>query len=188
MDTKLKLLKLATQLFANQGYDAVGVKQIVDAAGVTKPTLYHHFGNKEGLLSEVLAHNLTAFLEQLRADARYDGDLYKTLKQSFMRVISFAHSEPDAYAMFLSMGLMPEQTMSAKQVKPYYQQQLAVFEALFAAASLDHGNMRGKSRLHALNFMGLCGTYAMLAKNEDFKATDDVQHQVIHAFLHGVFS
>ena len=32
-----------------RGYDATPVRAIVEAAGVTKPTLYYHFGSKEGL-------------------------------------------------------------------------------------------------------------------------------------------
>ena len=49
-DTRAELLARALDLFAAYGYDGVGVQQICDAAGVTKPTLYHHFGNKRGLL------------------------------------------------------------------------------------------------------------------------------------------
>jgi len=54
MNAKIRLINISTALFALHGYDAVGIKEIVDKAGVTKPTLYHHFGNKEGLLKAAL--------------------------------------------------------------------------------------------------------------------------------------
>ena len=43
MDNRARLLDCAQDLFAARGYDAVGVQEIVEAAGVTKPTLYHYF-------------------------------------------------------------------------------------------------------------------------------------------------
>ena len=36
-------------LFAERGYDATSVREIVEAAGVAKPTLYYYFRSKEGL-------------------------------------------------------------------------------------------------------------------------------------------
>jgi len=44
-----RLLEAATSLFARKGYAATAVREIVEAAGVTKPTLYYHFTSKEGL-------------------------------------------------------------------------------------------------------------------------------------------
>ncbi|MDH5642067.1 MAG: TetR/AcrR family transcriptional regulator [Nitrospira sp.] len=44
----------AADLFADSGYDGVSVREIVEAAGVTKPVLYYHFGSKEGLARAIL--------------------------------------------------------------------------------------------------------------------------------------
>ena len=46
IDNKKLLLDAALDLFYAKGYDAVGVQEIVDRAGVTKPTLYYYFGSK----------------------------------------------------------------------------------------------------------------------------------------------
>ena len=48
MDNKEVLLQVALDLFHAKGYDAVGIQEIVDKAGVTKPTLYYYFGSKKG--------------------------------------------------------------------------------------------------------------------------------------------
>ncbi|HEX8997643.1 MAG TPA: TetR/AcrR family transcriptional regulator [Ktedonobacterales bacterium] len=44
-----RLLREGLRLFLHQGFAAVSTRQICVAAGVTQPSLYHHFGNKEGL-------------------------------------------------------------------------------------------------------------------------------------------
>ena len=53
MDNRAEILNAALDLFHARGYDAVGVQEIVERAGVTKPTLYY-FGSKLGLLKSLL--------------------------------------------------------------------------------------------------------------------------------------
>ena len=47
---RLRLLEAAARLFCQQGYNATSIREIVSAAGTTRPTLYYHFGSKEGLI------------------------------------------------------------------------------------------------------------------------------------------
>jgi AcrR family transcriptional regulator len=49
-DTRDRVLAVAAQLFAEHGFDAVSVREICEAAGVSKPVLYYHFGNRDGVV------------------------------------------------------------------------------------------------------------------------------------------
>ena len=49
-----KILLCAQRLFFEKGYDSVGVQEIVDTAGITKPTMYYYFKSKQGLLACLL--------------------------------------------------------------------------------------------------------------------------------------
>ncbi|MBA4394559.1 MAG: TetR/AcrR family transcriptional regulator [Desulfobacca sp.] len=49
-----RLLVQATELFARKGYASTTVREIVQAAGVTKPVLYYYFRNKEGIYLELM--------------------------------------------------------------------------------------------------------------------------------------
>ena len=53
-----RLLDAASRLFAQKGYAATTVREIVEAAGVTKPVLYYYFTNKEGIYLELMRHAL----------------------------------------------------------------------------------------------------------------------------------
>jgi len=57
-----RLLLAATDLFAKKGYAATTVREIVAAAGVTKPVLYYYFGSKEGLYLELMETMSSSFL------------------------------------------------------------------------------------------------------------------------------
>jgi TetR/AcrR family transcriptional regulator len=53
-ESRQQILDAALELFAQKGYAATTVREIVDAAGITAPTLYYYFGNKEGLYMELM--------------------------------------------------------------------------------------------------------------------------------------
>ena len=52
--TSLHILTVATRLFTERGFTNVSVREICEAAGVTPPTLYYHYRNKEGLFQAVV--------------------------------------------------------------------------------------------------------------------------------------
>jgi AcrR family transcriptional regulator len=49
-----RLLEGAAELFTRKGYAGTTVREIVTAAGVTKPVLYYYFRNKEGIYLELM--------------------------------------------------------------------------------------------------------------------------------------
>jgi len=51
--TRERIVAAAVSLFAERGYDATSVNQVVLRAGVAKGALYHHFASKDDLLYEV---------------------------------------------------------------------------------------------------------------------------------------
>jgi AcrR family transcriptional regulator len=53
-ETRHHILDAATQLFSNTGYDATGVAEICQAAGVSKGAFYHHFPSKQAVFLELL--------------------------------------------------------------------------------------------------------------------------------------
>ncbi|EGQ7650012.1 TetR/AcrR family transcriptional regulator [Vibrio alginolyticus] len=62
---RTRIIEVATELFIEQGYKETSVDQIVAICGGSKQTLYRYFSNKEGLFSEVLAHNTKINLESV---------------------------------------------------------------------------------------------------------------------------
>ncbi|WP_433309246.1 TetR/AcrR family transcriptional regulator [Micromonospora sp. CA-269861] len=52
--TRATILEAATLLLYERGLDGVGVAELCSSVGVSKETLYRHFGTKDGLVREVL--------------------------------------------------------------------------------------------------------------------------------------
>jgi len=53
-ETRNHILEAATHLFSKMGYDATGVAEICQAAGVSKGAFYHHFPTKQAVFMELL--------------------------------------------------------------------------------------------------------------------------------------
>ncbi len=62
-----RLLDAATTLFYGEGIHSVGVDRIIEAAGVTRATMYKQFDGKEGLVLAYLAGEDAAAARPVRA-------------------------------------------------------------------------------------------------------------------------
>lgn len=53
-DTEERLLDAALTLFAEKGYEAASVREIIEAIGVTRPVLYYYCSSKEDLFKRLV--------------------------------------------------------------------------------------------------------------------------------------
>src|SRR5215813_1127306 len=78
------ILDAATTAFLNHGYDGTSMDDVAALAGVSKPTVYKHFADKQRLFYEIILATTKPMsdLVQLIADAFADTrDLEHSLRQ-----------------------------------------------------------------------------------------------------------
>jgi AcrR family transcriptional regulator len=188
MDNRSALLQCALDLFSSRGYDAVGVQEIVDAVGVTKPTLYHYFGSKQGLLQALLDEYASALAARLREAADYQGDLTGSLIGVAKAYFGFALVNPTFYRMQLSLWFAPVESEPFRATAARNVEQHEIIDTLFVKAEKDHGNMRGRHQAYALTFVGMLNTYIILWLNGYAPLEDDLVYRAVHQFEHGIYS
>ncbi len=66
-DTRAHLLATGYKLIAQKGFTAVGIKQILDTAGVPKGSFYHYFASKEAFGEAIINHYFTQYKSRLNA-------------------------------------------------------------------------------------------------------------------------
>ncbi len=74
-----RLLASATDLFTRKGYAATTVREIVGAAGATKPVLYYYFRNKEGIYLELMREAFARVDELIAGTAKDRGSAAQRL-------------------------------------------------------------------------------------------------------------
>lgn len=77
--TMKKLIQIARDIFARDGYANAATEEIVQLAGVTRGALYHHFGSKEGLFQAVLASIQQDVAERIHQVADQELDSWEQL-------------------------------------------------------------------------------------------------------------
>lgn len=188
MENKEIILRNALGLFSLRGYDAVGVLEVAESSGVSKPTLYHYFGSKRGLLDFMLQEYFGDFLEEIRGAAAYRGDLPGHLKDLAERFFAFAASNSLFYRMQLSMNFSSPDSEPFEAIQPYNSKLFGYISDMFKAASEDHGNMKGRHMRYAATFIGMLNNYITLEMNGLIKITDTTVYEAVHQFSHGIYS
>ena len=188
MSNREELLNCALNLFAARGFDAVGVQEVADAAGLKKPTLYHYFGSKSGLLRTLLTENFAGLFNEVEKAADYHGDVTMTLRSVASVYFEFARQNPKLYRLQLSMWFAPADSEAFKLAASLNLRQQEILENMFLRASADHGNMKGRQRAYAATFLGILNTYAALGLNGYTELNQELVLNAVHQFMHGIFS
>ena len=77
--TQTALITEARQRFATEGYTAVRLSNVVDALGMTKGALYHHFTSKHDLFRAVVQQVQQEVADRVQAAARPGADPWEEL-------------------------------------------------------------------------------------------------------------
>lgn len=93
-----RLMKAASLLLSEHPDREPSTRELYEAAGVAAPTLYHHFGTKEGLLEAVVEDAFTGYLERKRGMLR-TGDLLADFAAGWDLHIEFGVENPVLYAL-----------------------------------------------------------------------------------------
>lgn len=186
--TRETILAGALDLFADRGYSGVGVEELAASAGVTKPTLYHYFGNKQGVLETLVAERYDPFLDELAIAADYQGDLPLTLTRVVHAFFEFGTREEKIFRMGLAAELTARDNVATKILTPRLERQHAMLTELFERAARDHGNMRGKHRIAAAILNATIVAHLRLAVDGDLVLDDAAVWQLIQQFSYGIYS
>lgn len=190
MSKKEEMLDVALDLFTKEGYDNVGIQKIVTQVGVTKPTLYHYFGNKEGLLEEVLKINYSTFLIDLKQKSEYDGDIVLILEKIIFHFMKFVRENKEFYRLIMNLSYAPEKSLEHKCMMAYQVEQYKILEKIFKNAEKQHGNMKGKSKMYTFTFLGMINSavsYYFFTKSEE-DINEEAGRKLCKQFMHGIFS
>lgn len=71
-DTRSHLLVTGYKLIINKGFTAVGIKQILDTAGVPKGSFYHYFDSKEAFGKEIINAYFKHYQKRLKSISDQD--------------------------------------------------------------------------------------------------------------------
>ena len=193
MDNKETIMTCALDLFYARGYDGVGVQEIADAAGITKPTLYYYFGSKKGLLQQVLNTYYSKLDEMLGSAVSFKGRVPERLFQIAKAYFAYAAQYRKCYLLMLSLFYSGRESEGFQTVYPLIEKYYNRIVQVFQDSAYELGNMHGRQRQFAVGFIGGLDHYLMMClrdgpEDETVEISDEQIYGIVHQFMYGIYS
>jgi AcrR family transcriptional regulator len=182
--TRDRILGVAAELFAQNGYHATGMAELGQAAQLGRGALYHHIGSKEQLLYELSIRHMeemVAFGESLLAEEETPApDRLRRLGRRLLRTI--ADNLPELTIFFREgHALTGERRVRLQAVRDHFEELCAgIFEQGVRA-----GELRVSGPLVVKGFLGLHNySYLWIQKDGD-SSPEEIADLFVDIFLHG---
>ena len=181
---RARVIAIAADLFARNGYHGTGMAELGDAAGLGRGALYHYIGSKEAVLyaiSKDQVDTMNAFAEELLDQSLDAGELLRRLARGLLRNIAEHRSE---WAVFFReytalTGERRDHLVAARERYESYWRQ-ALDSGVRAGALKQTPRLLVKGILGMLNY-----TYLWLEPNGEL-TPDQVADLFLDAVIDGI--
>lgn len=126
---RLRILREATQLFATHGFAATSIRQVVEAAGCTKPALYYHFANKQELFLRAVEAAL-ADLDIIDTVAEQPGSIRDHMLVAMRMLQARVQARPEALRLLFRAELHQQEGQPDFDFRTFRARDLVRIEAL----------------------------------------------------------
>ena len=130
-DTRTRIIKAATKLFAEQGYQQTTIAEIAREVGLAEGSIYEHFRGKEDLLLTIPDVWVTNAIEELKLQLFGIEGAINKLRKFLWWYLNYIEREPmTAKVVFLFLKTNPNfiQTDVHLNVKTFYSFLIRIFE------------------------------------------------------------
>lgn len=138
---RMRLLSAAIGILNQKGYAATSVREIVEAAGVTKPALYYYFQSKEGIYLAILEEALREFNRCLDTCRQATGSARERILTLCTSVYELMRANPAVVRLIHAVFYGPQQGAPAFDFERFH---VALWGAIrdLVAEGMDGGEVR----------------------------------------------
>jgi AcrR family transcriptional regulator len=163
------------------------VREIVEAAGVTKPTLYYYYPSKEVLFQRIIADTLEDFRRQLEAATQQPGPIAERLLRICRLHFEFAKSNAEHCQLVHNLQFSNESHLIHFDFDAYFKRNIEMIRDVIAEGIAAKELRAGDPWLMALIVVGAMHIF-ILAMLRDPSAipAEGVAEIVVEATLKGM--
>lgn len=155
--TSERILLSALELFSTKGYDATSVREICEAAEITKPTLYHFYGSKEGVYRALVDGALGDFRTDTQRALQAPGPAVQRLKGMARAYFAHARGRRDLLRFMFGLIHNPPSSAPTTDFPKFYEEMVRQVAEVVEAGVARRELAAGRVDLRMLAFMGALG-------------------------------
>ena len=152
-----RILQGALELFSAKGYEATSVREIGEAAGITKPTLYHFYGSKEGMYRALVDGALDDFSRAVTRALQAPGSAVDRLQRVGRAYFERARARRDLCRFIFGLVHNPATSAPRTDFPSFYDEVVAKIAAEVEAGVARGEFVPGRTDLRMLILMGALG-------------------------------
>ncbi|MFE9323573.1 TetR/AcrR family transcriptional regulator [Nocardia sp. NPDC052278] len=104
-ELRAEILDVTKKLLADAGHvDAVSIREIAKIVGVTPPSIYRHFADKDQLIESVVAQVFEDLDAEMLAASDPNDSPVERLRQQGQAYVRFAREHPEQYRLAMTPG------------------------------------------------------------------------------------
>jgi AcrR family transcriptional regulator len=149
-----RILQGALELFSSKGYDATSVREICAAAGITKPTLYHFYGSKEGVYRALVDGALADFRRDVTAALEGSGSAVSRLQRVARLYFESARARRDLVRFIFGLVHNPPSSAPRTDFPRFYEDLVARIASEVEGGVARGELLPGRLDLRMLTYMG----------------------------------
>jgi TetR/AcrR family transcriptional regulator len=155
--TQDRILQEALALFARKGYDATSVREICEAAQITKPTLYHFYQSKEGVYQALVGGALDDFSRTVKAIVARRGEARERLCAVAGAYFAFARESPALTRFLFGLVHNPPSSAPLTDFPSFYEEITSQVSTIVSDGEAAGELASGSLECRMLLFMGALG-------------------------------
>ena len=185
-DLRTEILVQATPLFIAHGYHGLSMRQIAEAAGVTKAALYYHFQDKEALFLAVLGAHLEKVGEVIR-EVQAEGHTCRERIRLLVRRLLMLPAERRAVIRLASQEIAQVSPTARRAFwETYHERFIDLIQAILAEG-VDSGELRPLDpALATWTLLGMMHPYLYSTHVDGVTLSETVIEQMLTIYLDGL--
>jgi AcrR family transcriptional regulator len=183
---KERIFKTAISLFSAKGFRGTSIRDIANEMNISISNIYHHFGNKEGLLVAILQHSserLTKKLEEVSLKELPPKEKLRKLVEAHIR-------QAGTYTEETKIFFLDEEHLSdegeeinrkiQRRIYGFYQN---VLQELDEAGLIQYRSIK----VLAFNIFGVINWHLRWYRKNGALSLDEVIDEIVSFIMNGVF-
>lgn len=187
IDARDRLVAAALDQFTRSGYAATSVRELCEAAGVTKPVLYYYFKSKQGLYLEIMNGIGQLFDQRVAELSCSSGSVRQRLIHFFTGMFDGASDNLLVVKLAYMIYFGPPQGAPFVDFNRFFDQMLEIVESLIAEG-IEQGEILECDRKALV--WALVGSFQTIQEEQICRDNARIGHDglvaVINLILNGV--
>ena len=98
-ERRQQLVEVARGVFAERGFEATALEEVAERAGISRPILYSHFGDKQGLFEAVVDAEIARVRTVVTAALAEPGPARELVERGLRAFFAYVRDHPEGHAV-----------------------------------------------------------------------------------------